>query len=140
VPVCYEGPHAPDLQAVAEWSGCSGSDVIARHSAPLYRVFMIGFLPGFAYLGSVDPTIAAPRRETPRLHVVAGSVGIAGLQTGIYPAESPGGWQIIGRTPLVMFDATREPPVLMQAGDYVRFAPIDIAEFDRHAARREAAR
>ena len=98
VPVVYSGEHGPDLEGVAEWAGVAPADVIARHAAPTYRVFMLGFLPGFPYMGTVDPTIAAPRRATPRLRVPAGSVGIAGAQTGIYPMTSPGGWQIIGRT------------------------------------------
>ena len=139
VPVCYEGAHAPDLQAVAEWSGCSTSEVIARHSGIEYRVFMIGFLPGFAYLGAVDDRIAAPRQAVPRLKVPAGSVGIAGRQTGVYPIESPGGWQIVGRTPIGMFDPRREPPVRMQAGDRVRFVPIDPSEFARLAASQDGA-
>ena len=139
VPVCYEGAHAPDLQAVADWSGCSTSEVITRHSGIEYRVFMIGFLPGFAYLGAVDDRIAAPRRAVPRLKVPAGSVGIAGSQTGVYPLESPGGWQIVGRTPIGMFDPRREPPVRMQAGDRVRFVPIDPSEFARVAASQEEA-
>jgi len=139
VPVCYEGACGPDLEAVAEWSGCSTSEVIARHSGIEYRVFMIGFLPGFAYLGTVDDRIAAPRRAAPRLKVPAGSVGIAGRQTGVYPLQSPGGWQIVGRTPIGMFDPRRQPPVRMQAGDRVRFVPIDSAEFARLAALPEAA-
>ena len=139
VPVCYEGACGPDLEAVAEWSGCSTSEVIARHSGIEYRVFMIGFLPGFAYLGTVDDRIAAPRRAAPRLKVPAGSVGIAGRQTGVYPIESPGGWQIVGRTPIGMFDPLRRPPVRMQAGDRVRFVPIDPTEFARLAASQEGA-
>jgi inhibitor of KinA len=139
VPVCYERTCGPDLEAVAEWSGCSTSEVIARHSGIEYRVFMIGFLPGFAYLGTVDDRIAAPRRAAPRLKVPAGSVGIAARQTGVYPLESPGGWQIVGRTPIGMFDPRRQPPVRMQAGDRVRFVPIDSAEFARLAASPEGA-
>jgi inhibitor of KinA len=139
IPVCYEGAHGPDLQAVADWGGCSTADVIARHSRIEYRVFMVGFLPGFAYLGSVDDRIAAPRRPAPRVKVAAGSVGIAGRQTGVYPLESPGGWQIVGRTPMAMFDARREPPVRMQAGDRVRFEPISSTEYDRLVASHEAA-
>ena len=137
VPVCYGGPHGPDLQAVADWSGCSTSDVIARHTGSEYRVYMVGFLPGFAYLGVVDDRIAAPRHATPRLKVPAGSVGIAGRQTGVYPLESPGGWQIVGQTPMRMFEVRRQPPVTLQAGDRVRFVSIDRWEFDRLAASRE---
>lgn len=121
VPVVYGGEHGPDLGEVAEWAGVSPADVIARHTAGTYRVFMLGFLPGFAYMGTVDPTIAAPRRSTPRLRVPAGSVGIAGGQTGIYPMASPGGWQIIGRTSARLFDPARMPPALLAAGDRVRF-------------------
>lgn len=139
VPVCYDGTYGPDLQAVADWSGCSPSEVVARHSATEYRVFMIGFLPGFAYLGTVDDRIAAPRRAAPRLKVPAGSVGIAGRQTGVYPLESPGGWQIVGRTPIGMFDPRRQPPVRMQAGDRVRFVPIDPTEFARLTTSQEGA-
>ena len=138
IPVCYEGPFGPDLQAVADWAGCSEADVVARHIGVEYRVFMIGFLPGFAYLGAVDDHIAAPRRAAPRLKVAAGSVGIAGRQTGVYPLESPGGWQIVGRTPMAMFDPRRQPPVRMQAGDRVRFLPISSAEFERLVGSREA--
>jgi KipI family sensor histidine kinase inhibitor len=131
VPVCYEAPHAPDLEEVAAWSGCSASEVVARHSGVEYRVFMIGFLPGFPYLGPVDPRIAAPRRDVPRVKVPAGSVGIAGLQTGIYPSESPGGWRIIGRTPMRLFDVGRPSPATMRAGDRVRFVPIGAGEFEQ---------
>ena len=120
IPVTYEGP---DLEAVATHGGCSTADVIARHSACTYRVYMLGFVPGFAYMGRVDPSIAAPRHRIPRERVPAGSVGIAGLQTGVYPVESPGGWQLIGHTETVMFDASRDRPSLLAAGDRVRFVP-----------------
>ena len=103
VPVIYGGNAGPDLAQVAAFAGCSPGTVIERHAARAYRVFMLGFLPGFAYMAPVDETIAAPRRPTPRLRVPAGSVGIAGLQTGVYPRDSPGGWQIIGRTALNLF-------------------------------------
>ncbi len=99
IPVCYGGPHGPDLEAVAAFAGCSPDEVAQRHAAETYRVYMLGFLPGFAYLGSVAASIAMPRRSAPRERVPAGSVGIAGLQTGVYPCDSPGGWQLIGRTP-----------------------------------------
>ena len=123
VPVVYGGDTGPDLEAVAARAGMSKQEVIARHAAVTYRVFMLGFLPGFAYLGSVDPAIAAPRHATPRVRVPAGSVGIAGRQTGVYPRESPGGWQIIGRASIDVFDAARTPPALVQPGDQVRFVP-----------------
>ena len=121
IPVRYEGP---DLDAVASFAGCSAAEVIARHSQCTYRVYMLGFVAGFAYMGRVDRTIAAPRHRVPRERVPAGSVGIAGLQTGVYPVDSPGGWQLIGRTETVMFDVDRDRPSLLSAGDLVRFVPI----------------
>ena len=124
IPVSYGGVGGPDLDAVAAHAGCSPGEVIARHSARTYRVYMLGFVPGFAYMGRVDPSLAAPRHRVPRERVPAGSVGIAGLQTGVYPVDSPGGWQLVGHTRTVMFDATREPPSLLAAGDLVRFVPI----------------
>jgi KipI family sensor histidine kinase inhibitor len=124
IPVIYGGADGPDLGAVAEFAGCTTDEVIARHSDKLYRVYMLGFVPGFAYLGRVDPSIAAPRHRVPRERVPAGSVGIAGGQTGVYPVESPGGWQLIGRTGKIMFDATASQPSLLAAGDLVRFVPV----------------
>jgi inhibitor of KinA len=124
IAVCYGGGEGPDLGAVARYAGCSEEDVIARHSQRTYRVYMLGFVPGFAYMGRVDPSIAAPRHRVPRERVPAGSVGIAGGQTGVYPVESPGGWQLIGRTTTVMFDADRPKPSLLAAGDLVRFVPV----------------
>ena len=121
IPVRYGGTDGPDLADVAAFAKISEAEVIARHSGRTYRVFMMGFLPGFPYLGTVDPTIAAPRRATPRVRVPAGSVGIAGSQTGIYPTESPGGWQLIGRTPLRLFDLSRPTPFLLEPGDAVEF-------------------
>ena len=121
VPVEYGGEAGPDLDAVAESCGLTRDDVVARHRDRDYRVFMLGFLPGFPYLGIVDERIAVARRPTPRVHVPAGSVGIAGRQTGIYPIDSPGGWQIIGRTSMRLFDADRTPAALMAPGDEVRF-------------------
>jgi inhibitor of KinA len=109
----------------------SEADVIRAHAGGTYRVFMLGFVPGFAYLGIVDERIAVPRHTTPRVRVPAGSVGIAGVQTGIYPSETPGGWQLIGRTPLKPFDPSRDQPFLMKAGDAVQFYPIDLAEYER---------
>ena len=123
IPVEYGGAHGPDLDAVAAHAGCSAAEVIKRHSERTYRVYMLGFVPGFAYMGRVDSSIAAPRHRVPRERVPAGSVGIAGLQTGVYPVESPGGWQLIGRTPTIMFDADRAQPSLLKAGDLVRFVP-----------------
>jgi len=131
IPVCYGGELGPDLVNVAAFARMSERDVIALHAEPAYRVFMLGFVAGFAYMGIVDARIAMPRHPTPRVRVPLGSVGIAGVQTGIYPAETPGGWQLIGRTPVKPFDATRSEPFLMKAGDSVRFTPIDRAEYDR---------
>ena len=124
IPVLYGGDAGPDLDAVAAFAGCAPETVIARHSGSAYRVFMLGFLPGFPYMAAVDPTIAAPRRSTPRLKVAAGSVGIAGRQTGIYPSNSPGGWHIIGRTPVKLFDPWLASPALLSPGDNVRFVPV----------------
>lgn len=123
VPVAYGGEHGPDLEALAAFAGLPASGVVDRHAGCEYRVYMLGFLPGFAYMGTVDASIAAPRRDTPRMHVAAGSVGVAGRQTGVYPVGSPGGWQIIGRTPLQVFDAARAAPALFAPGDRVRFVP-----------------
>lgn len=131
VPVCYGGEYGPDLAVVAEFAGLSDDDVIGMHAATAYRVYMLGFLPGFAYMGEVDPRIAAPRRQTPRPRVAAGSVAIAGGQTGIYPFDTPGGWQIIGRTPLRPCDFTRPAPFLFGPGDRVRFQAIGAAAFAR---------
>jgi KipI family sensor histidine kinase inhibitor len=124
VPVCYGGVYGPDLADVAAFASCSEEDAIARHLAREYRVYLVGFLPGFAYLAEVDPTIAAPRRVAPRPAVPAGSVAIAGGQTGVYPAATPGGWNIIGRTSLAPYDAARREPFLFHAGDRVRFRRV----------------
>ncbi|NJE02651.1 5-oxoprolinase subunit PxpB [Thermococcus sp. MV11] len=131
IPVVYGGEYGPDLEFVAKHSGLSVDDVIEIHSKPVYRVYFLGFLPGFAYLGGMDERIAVPRLEKPRLRVPAGSVGIAGKQTGIYPLESPGGWRLIGRTPLRLFNPEKEPPTLFKPGDRVKFVPIDEGEFLR---------
>jgi KipI family sensor histidine kinase inhibitor len=122
IPVDFGGE---DLNVVAEFSGLSTSGVVEIFLSRQYRVYMLGFLPGFAYMGEVDERIAVPRRATPRTKVPKGSVGIAGKQTGIYPFESPGGWQIIGRTPVEMFAPDREEPCLLRPGDIVRFKAID---------------
>jgi KipI family sensor histidine kinase inhibitor len=121
VPVSYGGEAGADLAEVAAWAGVSPEQVIERHSAQTYRVFMLGFTPGFAYMGRVDPSIAAPRRASPRLRVPAGAVAIAGQQTGVYPRESPGGWQLIGRTSVSLFDPSRRPASLFSPGDRVKF-------------------
>jgi inhibitor of KinA len=131
IPVCYGGDLGPDLPAVAAFAGMTEADVAHAHAAVHYRVFMLGFVPGFAYLGIVDSRIAMPRHSTPRVRVPIGSVGIAGVQTGVYPAETPGGWRLIGRTPVKPFDPSRDEPFLMAAGDAVQFYPIDRDEYDR---------
>ena len=130
IPVCYGGAHGPDLSRVAEFARLSEDDVVTLHASAAYRVMMLGFTPGFAYMGIVDSRIAAPRLETPRPRVPRGSVGIAKEQTGIYPSETPGGWQLIGRTPVRPFDLSRADPFLLRAGDDVRFVPITQKEFD----------
>jgi len=129
IPTVYGGEFGPDIEFVANYNGLTIDDVIELHSKPSYRVYMLGFTPGFAYLGGMDERIATPRLEKPRLKVPAGSVGIAGKQTGIYPLESPGGWRLIGRTPLRLFDPNKALPTLLQPGDYVKFVPIDEEEF-----------
>lgn len=130
VPVCYGGSWGPDLDRVSRHAGLEPAEVVRRHSGGLYRVFMMGFTPGFPYLGGLDPALETPRLENPRGLVPAGSVGIAGRQAGIYPIESPGGWNIIGRTPLVLFDPGREPPFLVAAGMCLKFVPITAEEFE----------
>lgn len=129
VPVCYDGPFAPDLPDVAAFARCGVAEVIERHLAVEYRVFVIGFVPGFAYMAAVDPRIAAPRRASPRVNVPRGSVGIAAGQTGIYPAETPGGWNLIGRTPIRPYAADRFEPFLFRPGDRVRFKRITESEY-----------
>jgi inhibitor of KinA len=123
IPVWYGGSDGPDLDAVAEACECSAAEVVERHAGTVYRVYMLGFVPGFAYLGRVDLRIAVPRHRVPRERVPAGSVGIAGEQTGVYPVDSPGGWQLIGRTATSMFDPNRQPASLLAAGEGVRFVP-----------------
>lgn len=125
IPVCYGGAFGPDLAEVAQHLNLPIGDVIARHVAADYRVAMLGFAPGFPYLLGLDPALAMPRRRDPRQRVPAGSVAIGGAQTGIYPEQLPGGWQLIGRTPLRLFDVTATPPSLLAAGDRVRFHAID---------------
>jgi inhibitor of KinA len=130
IPVCYGAELGPDLDEVAAFASAAIEDVIQLHTAATYRVFMLGFVAGFAYMGSVDERIAMPRHATPRVRVPIGSVGIAGIQTGVYPAETPGGWRLIGRTPLKPFDPERAEPFLMKAGDAVRFYAITREEYD----------
>jgi len=129
IPVCYDELLAPDLALLAKEKKITLKKIIQKHSNKTYRVHMIGFLPGFAYMGKVDKSISMPRKSKPAVLVKAGSVGIAGEQTGIYPMDSPGGWHVIGRTPLQLFNARKEEPVLLKAGDEVRFIPITLKEF-----------
>jgi inhibitor of KinA len=131
VPVCYGGQWGPDLAEVAKFGSCSESDVIELHAGVAYRVYLVGFVPGFAYMAEVDSRIAAPRRRSPRTKVPAGSVAIAGGQTGVYPSATPGGWNIIGRTPVKPYDPNRAHPFLFRPGDHVRFQPITPDEFRR---------
>lgn len=138
IPVCYGGAYGEDLPFVAQHAGLSEQEVVALHSARPYRIYMLGFLPGFPYLGGLDERLHTPRLATPRTKIPAGSVGIGGKQTGIYPMESPGGWQLIGRTPLTLF--APDCPLPYAAGDRIRFVPIDEAEFERIRRDEEANR
>lgn len=131
VPVLYGGPFGPDLGHVAAVHGLTEEEVVALHTEPSYFIYMLGFLPGFCYLGGLDERLHTPRLSEPRVSIPAGSVGIAGAQTGIYPLPSPGGWQLIGRTPLRLYDPRREKPILLDAGVRLQFYPIDRAEYDR---------
>ncbi len=130
IPVLYGGEAGPDLDHVAKHNGLPVDEVVAIHSRPQYLVYMLGFSPGFPYLGGMDERIETPRLDTPRTIIPAGSVGIAEKQTGVYPTASPGGWQIIGKTPLHFFDPNASPPSLLEPGDLIRFVPIDQDEFD----------
>ncbi len=133
VPVCYGGELGPDLDDVAARIGCTLEETVNLHASREYRVYVVGFVPGFAYLGIVDDRLALPRRSSPRTRVPAGSVAIAAGSTGIYPIETPGGWHILGRTPVRPFDPRRAQPVLFRPGDRVRFVPVPREEFDRLA-------
>jgi inhibitor of KinA len=135
VPVCYGGDFGPDIDFVAKIHGLSTDEVISIHSGTPYQIYMIGFTPGFTFLGGLSEALHTPRLETPRLMVPAGSVGIANNQTGMYAIESPGGWRLIGRTPLKLFDPNRENPLLYRAGDLIQFKSISRDEFHRLAGR-----
>jgi KipI family sensor histidine kinase inhibitor len=135
LPVCYEGDAGPDLEATAQAIGVSADEVIALHSGTELRVYMLGFLPGFPFMGDLPERLRLPRRTEPRVRVPAGSVSIAGGLSAIYPWESPGGWHLLGRCPVPLFDASRESPSLLAAGDRVRFEPVSMAEYRRlHSA------
>ncbi|THB80891.1 MAG: 5-oxoprolinase subunit PxpB [Desulfobacteraceae bacterium] len=131
IPVCYGGEYGPDMDNVRSSSGLAEQEVIQIHSRPEYLIYMVGFTPGFCFLGGLDERLFTPRLKTPRMAVPQGSVGIANNQTGMYPIESPGGWQIIGRTPLRLFAPERENPFLYRAGDSIRFIPVSDAEYHR---------
>ena len=137
IPVVYGGDSGPDLERVSQYHNLKENEVMEIHSRNEYLVYMIGFIAGFPYLGKLPDEIATPRLETPRLRVPQGSVGIAEDQTGIYPRQAPGGWQIIGRTPMKLFDPTWQPPALLQPGDYVKFKPISSEEFSKIQASEE---
>src|SRR5947209_10000607 len=131
LPVVYGGEFGPDLDEVARHHGLTANEVVERHSSRDYPIYCIGFSPGFPFLGGLDESLATPRLETPRPRVPAGSVGIAGSQTGVYPTTTPGGWRLIGRTPMVLFDPARVPPITYRPGDFIRFHAIDAGDFER---------
>ena len=125
IPVCYGGQYGPDLENIASHAGLSPQEVIDIHCSGDYLIYMLGFLPGFSYLGGLDERIHTPRLANPRIRIPAGSVGIGGSQTGIYPLDSPGGWQLLGMTPVKTYDPARQSPILFEAGDYIRFVPVN---------------
>ena len=131
IPVCYDPAFGFDLQELSSFYQLKKEEIIEIHSSAVYTVYMIGFVPGFPYLGGLSEKLTAPRRQNPRAAIPAGSVGIAGQQTGIYPLETPGGWQIIGRTPLKLFDVNRPQPSLLKAGDKLKFEPVSLKEFEQ---------
>lgn len=129
IPVCYGGEYGPDLDHIAKHAGLTAEEVIRIHSSKDYLIYMLGFLPGFSYLGGLDERIHTPRLANPRIKIPAGSVGIGGSQTGIYPLDSPGGWQLLGMTPVKTYDPQRKVPILFEAGDYIRFIPVSEEEY-----------
>ncbi len=134
IPVLYGGEYGPDIENVAKHNNLSIEEVIKIHSEKEYLIYMLGFTPGFPYLGGMDERIETPRLKVPRTKIPEGSVGIASKQTGVYPIDSPGGWQLIGRTPLKLYDPDKESPILLKAGNYVKFVPITKEEFDKLSA------
>ncbi len=131
IPVCYDKLYALDLEILTKQTGCNAEELIKLHTKQIFRVYMLGFLPGFIYLGKLPESLFCKRKQNPRTEIAAGSVGIAGYQTGIYPFKSPGGWQIIGRTPLKIFDISKTNPFLFKAGDSIRFYSISKQEFEK---------
>ena len=131
IPVVYGGEYGPDIEFVAKHNGLTVEEVIDIHSKGKYLIYMIGFTPGFPFLGGLSEKLFTPRLETPRVKVPAGSVGIANNQTGIYPIDSPGGWRLIGRTPIKLYDPSKDPPVILSPGDFIRFVPIDEEEYKK---------
>lgn len=131
IPVCYDDEYGEDLVNVANHNNLTNEEVVNIHTKRKYLIYMLGFTPGFAYLGGMDERIATPRLSKPRIKINAGSVGIAGAQTGIYPVDSPGGWQIIGRTPLKLFNKQKENPILLEAGNYIKFIKISKQEYEK---------
>ena len=129
IPVCYGARFGVDLHDGEKLTGLTADEIIAIHSGQDYRIYMLGFLPGFPYLGGMDPRIAMPRLSNPRTKIPEGSVGIGGSQTGIYPMQSPGGWRLLGATPIKLYDPDREKPILYEAGDYIRFVPISLDDY-----------
>lgn len=129
IPVCYQAPFAPDMDEVSAYTGLSPKEIAARHAGQTYLIYMLGFLPGFPYLGGLPQSLYTPRRKNPRTAIPAGSIGIGGEQTGVYPIASPGGWQLIGKTPVRLYDPSKADPIPYRAGDCIRFFPVSQASF-----------
>ena len=129
IPCCYGARFGPDLRDMEKHTGLDRDEIIAIHSSVDYRIYMMGFLPGFVYLGGLDSRIEMPRLSTPRVKIPAGAVGIGGNQTGVYPVASPGGWRLIGGTPVEFYDAGRQEPILCRAGEYIRFVPVSLDDY-----------